>query len=72
MMIYLHSQLFLKTDEVPEGWRDHAGPKEDLRDEPEEVRRARTTGGTFHHTSQVKKDNNVPKGWKKQTRPYMV
>ena len=27
----------------PEGWK---------RDEPEEVRRARTTGGTFHLTSQ--------------------
>ena len=32
-----------------------------MRDEPEEVRRARTTGGTHHHTSQVVKEgrNNI-------------
>ena len=32
-----------EKETIPEGWKG---------DEPEEVRRARTTGGTYHHTSQ--------------------
>ena len=40
----------IKPETVPEGWR---------RDEPEEESRARTTGGTHHHTSQEVKEGKV-------------
>ena len=46
---------------VASGGEEETGPEGWKRDEPEEVRRARTTGGTDHPTSQVEKEN-LPEG----------
>ena len=44
---------------------------EGCRDELEEVRRARTTSGTVHHTSQEQKKETIPDGRKTLTRGGM-